>query len=211
MSASDPSAPGLPLAGGGGAGLPTAAGADEVPVSTGAGTTYTATPLAAAVGDTLAGLYGALDAGDFYVSDGAGVVPASTVAGTVRTAIGAQDGPRVIPLGDYATTVATVDEAVGGAYFAPAGYAITGRTTTLTLEAVGEVVSGVTGTITLRNLTDATDDAALSWTETSATRKSASVALPASAKIYELRFKKSGGAAADYAVLTTANLLVTWS
>lgn len=88
MSASDPSAPGLPLAGGGGAGLPTAAGADEVPVSTGAGTTYTATPLTAAVGDTLADLYGALDAGDFYVSDGAGVVPASSVAATVRAEIG---------------------------------------------------------------------------------------------------------------------------
>lgn len=74
---------------GGGAGLPTAAGADEVPVSTGAGTTYVATPLTTAVGDTLADLYGALDAGDFYVSDGAGVVPASTVASTVRAEIGA--------------------------------------------------------------------------------------------------------------------------
>lgn len=173
MSASDPSAPGLPLAGGG-SGTITAADITD----------------ATAVGEAL-------------------MTAANEAAG--RTAIGAQDGPRVIPLGDYATTVATVDEAVGGAYFAPAGYAITGRTTTLTLEAVGEVVSGVTGTLTLRNLTDATDDAALSWTETSATRKSASVALPASAKIYELRFKKSGGAAADYAVLTTANLLVTWS
>ena len=80
---------------GGGAGLPTAAGADEVPVSTGAGTTYTATPLAAAVGDTLAGLYGALDAGDFYVSDGAGVVPASSVASTVRAEIGVAVGVAV--------------------------------------------------------------------------------------------------------------------
>lgn len=48
MSATDPSAPGLPLAGGsGGGGLPTAAGADEVPASTGAGTAYTARTVAA--------------------------------------------------------------------------------------------------------------------------------------------------------------------
>jgi hypothetical protein len=72
-------------------------------------------------------------------------------------------------------------------------------------------VSGVTGTLTLRNLTDATDDATLSWTETSATRKTASVTLPNSAKVYELRLKKSGGAVSDYAVISTANIRITWS
>lgn len=116
-----------------------------------------------------------------------------------------------IPLAGYATTVSTSDAAIGGAYFAPADYAISGRTTVLTLEAIGQVVSGVTGTLTLHNLTDATDDATLSWTETSATRKTASVTLPGAAKIYELRFKKSGGAASDYAVISTATLRTTWS
>jgi hypothetical protein len=81
----------------------------------------------------------------------------------------------------------------------------------LTLDAIGQVVSGVTGTLTLRNLTDSTDAATLSWTETSATRKTTSVTLPGAAKIYELRFKKSGGAVSDYAVISTANVRITWS
>ena len=80
--------------------LPTAAGADEAPVSTGAGTTYVATPLTAAVGDTLADLYGALDAGDFYVSDGAGVVPASTVPATVRGVIGVTGAWTILTAAD---------------------------------------------------------------------------------------------------------------
>ncbi len=124
---------------------------------------------------------------------------------------GAPSALQLIPLGPYASTVSTVDVAIGGAYFDPADYAITGKTTVLTLDAIGQVVSGVTGTLTLRNLTDATDDATLSWTETSATRKTASVTLPGAAKVYELRLKKSGGAVSDYAVISTANLRITWS
>jgi hypothetical protein len=124
---------------------------------------------------------------------------------------GASSALQLIPLAGYATTVATADVAIGGAYFDPADYAITGKTTVLTLDAIGEVVSGVTGTLTLRNLTDSTDAATLSWTETSATRKTTSVTLPGAAKIYELRFKKSGGAVSDYAVISTANVRITWS
>jgi len=118
---------------------------------------------------------------------------------------------ETLPLAGYATTVATVDGAVGGARFDPADYARPGSTTVLTLDAIGQVVSGVTGTLTLRNLTDSTDAATLAWTETSATRKTASVTLPGAAKIYELRLKKSGGAVSDYAVISTANLRITWS
>ena len=118
---------------------------------------------------------------------------------------------ETLPLAPYATTVATVDVAIGGARFDPADYARSGSTTVLTLDAIGEVVSGVTGTLTLRNLTDSTDAATLAWTETSATRKTTSVTLPGAAKVYELRLKKSGGAVSDYAVLITANLRITWS
>jgi hypothetical protein len=124
---------------------------------------------------------------------------------------GASSALQLIPLAPYASTVSTVDVAIGGAYFAPADYAITGKTTVLTLDAIGEVVSGVTGTLTLRNLTDSTDAATLAWTETSATRKTTSVTLPGAAKIYELRLKKSGGAVSDYAVISTANIRITWS
>jgi hypothetical protein len=125
---------------------------------------------------------------------------------------GASSALQLIPLAGYATTVATVDVAIGGAYFDPADYAITGKTTVLTLDAIGEVVSGVTGTLTLRNLTDSVDAATpLTWIETSATRKTASVTLPGAAKVYELRLKKSGGAVSDYAVISTANIRITWS
>lgn len=97
---------------GGGAGLPTAAGADEVPVSTGAGTTYVATPLTTAVGDTLADLYGALDAGDFYVSDGAGGTQlASDDAAAVRGIVGAA-ATVTTTRGDLIRRGASADERV---------------------------------------------------------------------------------------------------
>lgn len=109
------------------------------------------------------------------------------------------------------STTSTVDVVIGGTYFDPAAVKVTPGTTTLTLEAIGQVVSGVTGTLTLYNVTDASSDATLTWTETSATRKTASVTLPAAAKIYELRLKKSGGAVADYALVYGTNLRITWS
>ncbi len=135
----------------------------------------------------------------------------SANASDARAALGVQDGPRLIPLAPYSDTVSTVDVVVGGTRFDPADYAVSGRTTVLTLDAIGQVVSGVTGTLTLRNLTDSTDDATLAWTETSATRKTASVTLPGAAKVYELRFKKAGGADSDYAVVIAANIRITWS
>jgi len=109
------------------------------------------------------------------------------------------------------STTSTSDVVIGGAYFDPASAKIAAGTTTLTLEAVGQVVAGVTGTLTLYNVTDASTAATLTWTETSATRKTAAVSLPAAAKIYELRLKKSGGGAGDYALVYGVNLLVTWS
>lgn len=116
-----------------------------------------------------------------------------------------------LSLAGYTTTVATVDEAIGGVRFDPADHARSGSTTVLILDAIGQVVSGVTGTLTLHSLTDAADVATLTWTETSATRKTASVALPGAAKVYELRLKKSGGGASDYAAIVAANLRITWS
>jgi len=109
------------------------------------------------------------------------------------------------------STTSTSDVVIGGAYVDPASAKIAAGTTTLNLEAIGQVVAGVTGTLTLYSVTDASTAATLSWTETSATRKTASVSLPAAAKIYELRLKKSGGGASDYALVYGVNLLVTWS
>lgn len=167
-----------------------------------------------------AGAAGPAPSGTGLVSVTAGVLDTpstltdrlSAAAGASRGALGVQDGPRLIPLASYTTTVSTVDGAIGGARFDPADYAISGRTTVLTLDAIGQVVSSVTGTLTLYNLTDSVDAATpITWTETSATRKTASVTLPTTPKVYELRFKKSGGAVSDYAVISTANVRITWS
>ena len=93
----------------------------------------------------------------------------------------------------------------------PADYAVTGRTTVYTLSVVGSVVSGQTLTVVLYDLTAASAAATLTWTETSATRKTASVTAPGSAHVYELRVSCSGSTAAHYGVTHTANLRITWS
>jgi len=220
VSAFDPSSPGLPIVPSGGASLPDTPAAVLLDVAN-AGKAIildqtTGEGLALSVATLLEGATGeatqAAASGDWIVGDGAGGAQlASAAPGDVRAVLGVPSALQLIPLGPYASTVSTVDVAIGGAYFDPADYAITGRTTVLTLDAIGQVVSGVTGTLTLRNLTDSTDAATLAWTETSATRKTASVTLPGAAKIYELRFKKSGGAVSDYAVISTANIRITWS
>jgi hypothetical protein len=58
---------------GGGAGLPAATGAGEVPVSTGAGTTYAASPISDEIGGVLAAFLGGT-AGQTVIGDGAGDV-----------------------------------------------------------------------------------------------------------------------------------------
>lgn len=99
MSAFDPSAQGLPLAGSsGGSGLPEASGAGEVPVSDGAGTTYTATPQSDVVTAALVAMIGGEVEGSAIIADGAGdirtvdaniapVLAATTIAGA-RSALG---------------------------------------------------------------------------------------------------------------------------
>jgi hypothetical protein len=88
---------GSPINGGGGAGLPVAGGAGEVPVSTGAGTTYAASPISTEVGGVLAAFLGGT-AGQTVIGDGAGNVDttsadvsallASADAAAARAALG---------------------------------------------------------------------------------------------------------------------------
>ena len=94
--------------GGGGAGLPVASGAGEVPVSTGAGTTYAASPISIEVSGVLAGLVGGV-LGEAIIGDGAGSVQqtsadvsgflAAADAAAARSAIGAGQGPPHLSLG----------------------------------------------------------------------------------------------------------------
>ena len=103
-------------------------------------------------------------------------------------------------LAGVVTTVLGADTVAGYGYLDPTGLA------SLTLAAVGQVVSGVTGTLDLYDLTAAAVVATLTWTETAPTRKTASVAVPGSARLYELRVRKSGGAGADYALFSAVSL-----
>lgn len=99
------------------------------------------------------------------------------------------------------TTVLGADTVAGYGYVNPTGLA------SLTLEAVGQVVSGVTGTIDLYDLTAAAVVATLTWHETAPTRKTASVAVPGTARLYELRVRKSGGGDTDYALFSAASMI----
>ncbi len=103
-------------------------------------------------------------------------------------------------LAGVVTTVLGADTVAGYGYVDPTGLA------SLTLEAVGQVVSGVTGTLDLYDLTAAAVVATITWTETVPTRKTASVSVPGSARIYELRVRKSGGGDADYALFSSVSL-----
>lgn len=124
-------------------------------------------------------------------------------------ATGASGSPGPTTLALLASIVSTVTtsghDVVSYAHVDPDGVA------SITLEANGRVVSGVTGTLVLYDLDAAAAVATLTWTETAVTRKTASVTVPGAAHNYELRLSKSGGAESDFAVVGGANLLVTWS
>jgi len=72
--------------GGGGAGLPAATGAGEVPISTGAGTTYAASPFSTEVGTAVGGFIGAVS-GQAFIGNGAGI--ATTTSADVSSFLAA--------------------------------------------------------------------------------------------------------------------------
>ena len=114
---------------------------------------------------------------------------------------GTSSPPPIPLLVGVVTTVLGADTVAGYGHVDPTGLA------SLTLEAIGQVVSGVTGTLDLYDLTAAAVVATLTWTETAPTRKTASVTVPGSARLYELRVRKSGGGDADYALFSAVSLI----
>jgi hypothetical protein len=72
---------------------------------------------------------------------------------------------------------------------------------------VGLVVLGVTGTLELFDPIDAAVVATITWTETTATQKTATFGCPLAPRVYELRVKKSGGGAGDSATFSAVNLI----
>ena len=101
--------------GGGGAGLPSATGAGEVPISTGAGTTYAASPFSTEVGTAVGGFIGAVS-GQAFIGNGAGNATTTSAdvsgflaaanAAAARTAIGLSW--TEIAATSFAVTVGTV-------------------------------------------------------------------------------------------------------
>lgn len=153
-----------------------------------------------------------LDQGTGLVESGGNLnVDTNTIA--TRAYVDDSVGTRRIALlaGCVSTTTSVGYDGVGDGYIDPAEYAISGRTLAITLEAIGQVVAGVTSTLVLYDLTASASAATLSWTESSATRKTASVTAPGGAHVYELRFSKSGGGANDYALVGGVNLIFIWS
>lgn len=143
---------------------------------------------------------------------GASLYTASS-AQDARTALSVQDGPRLIPLFALANSSSATPAIAGYAGFTPAAYAISGRNTTLTLDAIGQVSgAGLTGTLEVLDAAGSTV-ATLTWTETTATRKTASITLPGSAEIYRARVSCTGvtDPVTEYALLGGANLSITWS
>jgi hypothetical protein len=118
-----------------------------------------------------------------------------------------------IPLFSYAVADSAVPVVYARAGFIPANYAITGKTTVLTLDAVGNVTgAGLTGTLELLNATGIIV-ATLSWTETEPTRKTVSVTLPGSSVIWRARTSCTGvvDPLTQYALFGGAHVLTSWS
>lgn len=112
--------------GGGGGSLPEASGADQLLVSDGAGTDYTATDASAVVAGSLDALYADLGAGDFLVaSGGAEAAVASDDPATVRAVIGAAAASVVLYASDCTPEPGSESASVTG----------TGASSTFTLTA----------------------------------------------------------------------------
>lgn len=174
-------------------------------------------------GHTIAKITGTANALAAFDGDGVGTSRTISVAvsalldaannAAIRDAIQVQDGPRPIHLFSYATSDNGVGAVQGLAGFTPSDYAITDKTTVLTLDAIGSVTSvSQTGTIEVLDSSDSVV-ASLTWTETTPTRKTASIPLPGSAERYRARVSCAGviDPLTDYALFGGAHIRVTWS
>ena len=115
----------------------------------------------------------------------------------------------------YAATDSSVDVTVGGFRFDPADYAISGKTTVLSVTLWGRVASGsLTGTVTVYDVTTGTPSSVgtASITSTTGALSTISITLPGAAKAYQIAIKVSGGStAADIVLVTGAVRRITWS
>lgn len=99
-----------------------------------------------------------------------------------------------VNVANYSRSNLTAASVIGYAYFNPSDYP---AATTLTFEAVGMNMGGVSGGLSLYNQTDAAVEATLSWsgasTLTTGSYQSTTLAIPPSSKNYEIHLSQSGG------------------
>ena len=146
-------------------------------------------------------------------SIGASVYTAST-AQQARGDAQVQDGPRLIPLFALANSSSASPATAGFGQFLPADYAITGRTTQLTLECVGQVSgAGLTGTLELIDCDDESVVAGITGAQRVPRLATDTIALPVIGKIYRARVSCAGvtDPVTEYALLGGANIRITWS
>lgn len=132
--------------GGGGAGLPAATGAGEVPVSTGAGTTYAASPISDEIGGVLAAFLGGV-LGQTVIGDGAGDVTmtsadvsallAASNAAAARSALGLASVPTAPVALGTAYNAGTADAIYADVVPAPADAWGPGRTLVYLFRSLG--------------------------------------------------------------------------
>lgn len=112
----------------------------------------------------------------------------------------------IVPLAGYSTSTGPAT-AAAWVTFNPALYAISGKTTVITLETTGSVsTGGSTGTATLKTLPDNTTVATISIAATTPTVQTIGVTLPLVTTVYELNLSLSGS---GY-VASGAILRLTW-
>jgi hypothetical protein len=123
--------------------------------------------------------------------------------------------PAMVPIGGYSSVDGTEGTVViGGSPYALLGtdYSRTGLTATWELVVGGSVTSPNTGTITLWDVGAGAAAATISITSSTAgTSHSAVITAPGTAKTYELRASVTGGTAANYVIINSAAIRITWA
>ncbi len=124
-----------------------------------------------------------------HLVDLAAEVTAAALGGLSLSSLGGMKS-ATLPFASYnASAPYPGADVIGLLYFLPSRFAVTGLTTTISVEAVGYVASG-TMTLDVLDVTSGFAGAAsvlssaITWTETSPTRKTAAITLPGSGKIY---------------------------
>ena len=122
-------------------------------------------------------------------------------------------GLGLIPVAAYGCGPFDADSIIGGCVIDPSDWDVDGATTTFTLELVARVTrAGLTGTISLYDITADAIVGTTTITSATSTRKTISVPVPGARHLYRLLARiASPSTDADFVALSDAVVRVTWS